>query len=399
MKLRFLIATALGAVLLGIPADAGPVQTGQAGGSPRFFVSTTSDVAAAPQHPAIDDADLTAVGGATAPLIQMAAGHWLAAAGFAPSDIDGLGRRFGEAPGSHRSFAFSLLSNEAGFLDGDILGLQDGGGVEVLVAEATLVAAMGAAGANVDVDAVAFDASGRLHFSLQADLDGTLFGLVEDGDVLRLEPDGSAVVVLTEADVAQKLFEATGSLAAIGDVLGIDVTAGGEIRVVVQSPSAYDGAVLFCGATGALVLDEDGVGLGGAELDALMEVEPADELPVVRIDPPSAAPGSSILVEFQGEPSAVLLGFPAGTAAYVPSDRVFGFGAFYLDPLDPWLGSALAFTSSWTVGLDATGKAALTYVLPLGVEGIGMGGETGWTFQVIDAATLELSAPFRVRML
>ena len=67
MKLRFLVATALGAVLLDIPADAGPVQTGQAGGPPRFFVSTTSDVAAAPQHPAIDDADLVAVGGAAAP--------------------------------------------------------------------------------------------------------------------------------------------------------------------------------------------------------------------------------------------------------------------------------------------------------------------------------------------
>ena len=97
------------------------------------------------------------------------------------SDIDAFAHRPGSTPGRADSNVFSLLSNEGGFLDGDIIALAFGGGATLLVSELDIATAMGAAGANIDVDALAYDDQGRILFSLSDPV-----GSVQDGDILRI---------------------------------------------------------------------------------------------------------------------------------------------------------------------------------------------------------------------
>jgi len=363
-------------------------------GSPRFFISTTSDVAASAELAAVDDGDVLLVEEGQKPRFMRTSGHWKAASGLALGDIDALARRPGTQPGSAGSVAFSLLSNVGGFLDGDVLALADGGGIEVVVAESVLTAALGVADGSIDVDAMAWDDVGRLYFSLQNDEPGTTVGDVQNGDILRLDPDGTLKRVFTEMDVEEKLVLATGSTASVGDVHGLDIV-NGEALVTIQSPSAFDGAVLDCGQTPKLLLTEAGAGLGGAEIDALMSVDDGDLLPTVRFDTDSSPSGGAVHVEFEGDPGAGLFVLWSGAAGHVPFGGG-GFGAWYVDPADPWLNSIFSGPTLPLVPLDANGAWEDDYTLPLGVEGVGLDGSPGWTFQAMDIATLALSAPFRI---
>jgi len=50
--------------------------------------------------------------------------------------------------------------------------------------------------------------------------------------------------------------------------------------------------------------------------------------------------------------------------------------------------------------LDGVGQFTIDWALPPGTEyGLGLGGEQGWSFQVLDVTRATLSAPFRVRRL
>ncbi|HKX46035.1 MAG TPA: hypothetical protein VJP77_04985, partial [Planctomycetota bacterium] len=65
-----------------------------------------------------------------------------------------------------------------------------------------------------------------------------------------------------------------------------------------------------------------------------------------------------------------------------------GFGALYLDPTDPLLASALA-TGVHVAPLDGSGAYSVpASLLPTPPD--------GWRFQVLDLASFELSAPFRL---
>jgi hypothetical protein len=329
--------------------------------------------------------------------MHFAEGHWLASAGFAPTDVDALGRRPGSTPGHYGSLAFSIIANEGGVLDGDVLGLAPGGGVTVLVPESTLVTGLGASGANVDLDALDWDDGGRLLFSLQSDLSGTALGTVQDGDVLRLEADGSVSLSLAEGQVGAKLAAATGLSGSIGDVQGVTWSAG-ELWVAVQSPSAHDGSVLACGAQPAIVADEASLGLGGAELDALLVAVPGDAGVRLEIRPGSGAPGAPVTAEVSGgSPGGMQLVLISGGAGWREFGVAVGFGAFALDPLDPYLATWLTGAALPLVMLDAAGAATVDVPLPpAGSEAAGFGGELGWTYQTVDAVTLEVGAPFRV---
>ncbi|MEM7310527.1 MAG: hypothetical protein AAF682_27880 [Planctomycetota bacterium] len=365
--------------------------------APRLLVSTSSGVPAGAGLPAVDDVDVLLVQDGAPPRHVRRQGHWLAAAGLPdPGDVDALARRPGELPGTYRALAFSLLSNVAGLLDGDVLGLADGGGVEILVPEEAIAQALGVAGASIDVDAVAWDAGGRLCLSLQSDLDGTLLGTVRNGDVLRLLPGGGVERVLTEAEVDAKASLAAGAPQTVGDVHGIEWVEG-ELWVAIQSPSDLDGGVLACGAAPTFVLTEAGAGLGGEELDALTLAGDADVLPTVALDPQEAPSGGTVHVEFRGEPGGVLLVMYAGDAGFFPFGGASGFGAWYMDVADPWLNSILLQPAMPLVPLDGQGAYGIDYDLPAGTEGIGLAGELGWSFQVIDLGSLVVSEPFRVR--
>jgi len=368
---------------------------------PRVVVSTTDDVlpAAGVLFP-VTDGDLVTVqaGQPVAPFFS--GGHFQATCGFVPGDIDAFAHFPGSRPGDADSLAFSLLSNEGGFLDGDILTLANGGGARLVISEADVANALGAAGANIDVDALAYDAQGRVLFSLSDNLAASSLGPVLDGDILRLEAGFAGVTRLfTEADVQAAFTAATGMPDAILDVLSLE-SSGGELWYSVQSPSRHDGSVLAIGGTPRIVFDENTMGLGGAEIDALGELRPGDEIPVFNMSQLSALPGDVLHVEARGKPSGLFLVLMAGHNGTLDFSRFSGFGSWYLDRFDPWLTVLLSTRSMPLVVLDGNGRYAADWHLPTGTEfGTGQAGELGWSFQVFDVAHLELSAPFRVQKL
>jgi hypothetical protein len=144
-------------------------------------------------------------------------------------------------------------------------------------------------------------------------------------------------------------------------------------------------------------LTEAGAGLGGAEIDALMAVDEADLLPTIRFETDSLPTGGTVHVEFQGEPFGGLLVLWSGNAGHVPFFGP-GFGAWYVDPADPWLNAIFSGPTLPLIPLDGNGFYAIDYTLPFGVEGVGLDGKPGWTFQTMDLASLELSAPFRIEL-
>jgi len=379
------------------PGFADPGAAGGLGAGSRFIVSPSANVSATDDRPFVDDGSLVAVGGAAGVHPQMFPEHWLAAAGFVPGDIDGFGRLPAAVPGSAGSFAFSLLSNEGGFLDGDVLLLSPGGGVEAHVTEAELALALGLPDAALDVDAVDFDGDGRLLFSLQNDLGGSVLGDVFDGDVLRLEADGTVSQVLSESEVQAKFEMATGLTASIGDVLGVE-WVNGQVWVTLQSPSSHDGAVLSCAASPTIVAEEDALGLGGAELDALSVASAGEELAALTVSAIAASPGETLHFECYGPPGGIYLAVKSGGAGYWPFPLA-GWGSFYVDPLDPWLSAALADIVDDVIVLDGSGFFEIDYTIPAAaLFGPGLGGVDGWTLQML-SADLEISAPLRIEKL
>ncbi|MSR63811.1 MAG: hypothetical protein EXS08_15405 [Planctomycetes bacterium] len=361
-------------------------------------MSTTDDVlpTAGVAFP-VKDGDLVTVeaGRPVAPFF--AGGHFQATWGFAPGDIDAFAHFPGSRPGGAASLAFSLLSNEAGFLDGDVLTLTVTGGALRVISEADLASAMGAAGANIDIDALAYDSQGRLLFSLTDNLSASSIGPVLDGDILRLEPSFAGFTRLfTEAEVQTAFTAATGLSDPILDVQALE-SSGSELWYAVQSPSRHDGSVLALGGTPRVVFDENTMGLGGAEVDALGELRPGDEIPVFHMSLDQALPGDVVHVEARGKPQGVLLVLMAGRTGTLDFARFAGFGSWYLDRFDPWLSVLLSTRSMPLVVLDGAGRFAADWHMPTGSEfGAGITGELGWSFQVFDVAHLQLSAPFRV---
>ena len=369
--------------------------------APRVVVSTTDDVAPVVGLPfQVSDGDLVTVQ-ASQPVAPFFAGvHFQATCGFIPGDIDAFTRLPGSRPGSAGSIVFSLLSNEGGFLDGDVLVMANGGGAALLVSELDLATALGAGGVSIDVDALTYDNQGRILFSLTDNLAASSLGPVSDGDILRLEPGLAGVaLVLAEADVQARFTQATGLTDAILDLQALEWT-NGEMWSAVQSPSRHDGSIVALEGTPRIVSDENDLGLGGAELDALGDMRPGDEIPVCHLSPDFALPGDLLHVETRGRPGAKLLVFLAGGAGFLNVARFPGFGGLYLDRFDPWLNAVLTGRGLPLITLDGAGKLSRDWRLPAGMEfGVGPAGELGWSFQLMDFNTKEISAPFRVQKL
>lgn len=373
--------------------------TASAAQAPRLVISTSSDPGGGPGAAAgsgWEDGDLLAVAGSKAPHAYLTGCHWIATGGFAPSDVDGFAFRPGKRPGDMDSLALSILSDVPGYADGDVLGFDQAGEFVVLESEANIVTALGLPLANVDLDAIDYDDQGRLYFSLQGNLAGTVLGDVDDGDVLRLDGNGVVDRILSEADVDACLQAATGTTSSAGDVLGVEVL-NGETWVTVQSPSAFDGAVLACGATPRLVADEAAIGLGGAELSALSALPPEADFAVMDAHPRSMGPGTRFDVWFDGPPNSTHLVLMSGNVGWVDFAHAPGFAAWCFDPTDPWLLSFFSAPAPPLVTLDSNGVYRTQYTLPTApVFAPGWLGRDGWSFQMVDLGTLELSAPMRL---
>ena len=295
-----------------------------------LHVSTSADTTVGAET--YDDAALLSVDGSTAVTPVFTEEHWLATVGSVPTDVDAFGRVPWAAAGSAQSFAFSFLSNEFGFLDGDVLTFAPGGGLRALVTEDELVTALGVPSASVDVDALDFDAAGCLYVSFQSDLAGTILGDLNDGDVLCYEQGlGQISLFRTESEVQTAFSNATGIGTAISDVQALDVV-GGELWVVTQSPSSDDGSVIAVVAAPYVVQSELTMGLNGAEIDGLSVATAADTIPVLSLAPDEAQPGDTITVSIDGRPNSVYIALMAGTPGWVDFSQRPGFGAWYLDP-------------------------------------------------------------------
>ena len=314
--------------------------------------------------------------------------------------VHALAGRPGVGAGRLDHMAFSLLSNEAGVLDGDVLGFSPTGGLIVLVAEEELAAGLGVPGASLDVDALAYDEAGALLFSLQADLDDSVLGPVADGDILRRDAAGAITRSWTEEAVQAACTAATGSASAIGDVQGLSYAAG-QLSVLVQAPSASDGALIRIDPQPSVLFDEAQAELGGAELDAIATLDGSlgADLPRLTIDPQLASPGSSMTASYLGGgPSELVVVLAAGGAGWFDAPYLAGVGGFAMDPLDPWLVNA-SQNGVPLVVLDVLGQANSAFQLPVGVQGgTGLAGEMGWTFQTVELGALVVGEPYRVQL-
>ncbi|MDF1800736.1 MAG: hypothetical protein P1V81_16295, partial [Planctomycetota bacterium] len=318
----------------------------------------------------------------------------LALAGFRPSDVDAVGLRPSPVPAQRGVLAFSLLSNEGGYLDGDVLAFGSTGSLDVLIPEATLAAALGLSEASLDVDGLDYDEAGRLCFSLQGSLVGTTVGDVDNGDVLRLEPDGSVTRLFTEADVQAALTAATGLTDAVGDVHAVALS-GGETWVAVQAPSAVDGTLLRLGDQPVLAMDELVAGLGGSELDAAVVLPASYRRGSLAVDVDQTVPGAMLTGFGAGfEPLAPVAILVAGTQAASLDLGLGGFGDLLLDLGDPWF----AMGGFPVLQADASGRFQVGFQLPPGNFGGLWQGTWGWTFQALDLVRVELSAPIRVQL-
>jgi len=113
-----------------------------------------------------------------------------------------------------------------------------------------------------------------------------------------------------------------------------------------------------------------------------------------------AFPGDLVHGTLHGAPHSLQLVLMAGGTGYVDFRSRPGWGAVALDAADPWLNAILGAFDPNLVLLDATGRWDGDYLLPTQtVWGIGFGGEEGWSFQMVDLGTMELSAPFRIEKL
>lgn len=386
-------STALAAVLLAGSAAA----QGAFGGV--LWVSTDLDLPAGGGLALQDDANVLRVQVGANPRTIVSPGHWQAAIGAAPQDIDALAFRPGIAPDRYDALAYSLTFGELGVLDGDVLTLDGQGKLRVLVAESTFVLALGAPGVNIDVDALAYDEAGDLYFSLEADLASATLGAVKDGDVLRMDGAGSVTLFRTEADVQAAMTAATGLTSAISDVSGLDWVAG-ELWVSTIGPSSVDGSVLVMSASPHLLAPELDFGIGGAELDAFALVPAAAENAVLNFDFATSVPGGTIQGRIEGGASfAPVLVVCAGNAGALDLGGLGGFGALLLDPADPWLVATLNGSGPSIGKLDAQGGLAIGFTLPPGLTGgVGFTGESGWSFQAIELAPLRVGAPARIQL-
>jgi len=286
-------------------------------------------------------------------------------------DVDALVVLPGEAPVLERVL-LSLVSDEHGFEDGDVLGVGDSGFFELVVLEDTFVQAVGAIDGDVDVDALHLDADGAWLFSLADDEDSSLLsgdqlGRVLDGAVLRLAADATEAEILhTETQVGSLASAAVGASAVITDTKGLARDpASGALLLTTQNPSSLDGAVFTDAGTILPGHDEPDFGFQtGGELDALAVVGAG--WPGLSASPDDPAPGGSVLLVLAGGAPAtayaLLMAFDVGA----PVLATAGWGGLVLTP-DAAFETGLSALAALTVVTDAQGRVTTFLPVPASV--------------------------------
>lgn len=317
-----------------------------------------------------------------------------------PNDIDAID--FVDAPGQAVpcGLTFSLLADQSGFKDGDVLHFDPvgPGNVSVVVSEAFLVQALEVVDGNIDVDALAFADDGTMYFSLAEDeLLGLAQVVMQDDDVAVLPPGAvKALPFLTGTVFESAVAHALGKNVAIGDLRGIEID-GGDLLFQIQSPSDQDASVFSTKNGGMLVAGFEESKLGFAEnveADALAYA-PAQAFPVVTATPAKPTSGATTTLTIRGltpaKPFVVLAAqtfAPGGISAVLP-----GFGALVLDPGDSLFLASLANLPALIGVADPTGDGAFVAPAP-GAAGIPL----DVVVQVVDLQSARISNPVVVEI-
>lgn len=294
-----------------------------------------------------------------------------------PSGV-GLHHLFGDVDAIHDpglggpggEFLFSISVNEQGFLDGDVLGVVDGG-YEIVISEADFMGAAGVDDGNIDIDAIHRYADGSVLFSFAEDessnlLSGDTAGVVADGDIL-LWPAGTnfAQLIFTEGQVNSMVSNALGSGATTGDTKGLAVDPLTEdILFTVQSPTAHDGSVFSVGGGGVLVSghEESNLGFdGGIELDALTVA--LTKWSTLEVSDPRPAPASSVLLSVNGDQPGSAYVVVWSLSLDVVWAWLPGWGGVTLAQ-DVLFTTSLGQTPALTVVADGLGYGSLSIPVP-----------------------------------
>ena len=155
------------------------------------------------------------------------------------------------------SFMFSTDSNGSNYLDGDIMALDQKGGLRVLYSEIQIIQDLNISAGFVDVDALCMRPDEELLLSFRDGLQSSSLGTIADGDIVSWNPQtGDASIYANESDVQAWVNNATGGGPAIGDVKSISFDTGRQALLFsVQSPSDQD-ATVFTTADGGSVFHE-----------------------------------------------------------------------------------------------------------------------------------------------
>lgn len=260
-----------------------------------------------------------------------------------PNDIDALDiHAVGPGTPVIAGYFLSLVSDQAGILDGDIFRFDPNApnGIDVEFSEAFLIAAMQANDGNIDVDGLAIAADGALYFSLAEDESIGPNGTVVQDEAVFVLPAGStnAPVLYDAATMEQMVQNALQSTVAIGDVKSIELL-GAELLFTVQSPTADDATVFSTVGGGSIYqgLVEASMGFQGqVECDALALLE-GDAIPALELDFNVTNEGLPVVASLAGlAPGMPFVMLMSGGALPGGSGLVAGgFGTLAIDPLDP----------------------------------------------------------------
>jgi len=289
------------------------------------------------------------------------------------TDIDAVSDMGGKT--ADEGLYISLSTNEAGFLDGDIL--RGGGGkFSVWLPEAAFTAATGATDDNVDVDAFQLDADGTILFSFgdneeSAFLSGDGSGTIKDGDILILPPGAAtASILFTETDVSAMVTLALGSSSTITTTDTLSLARDpltGAVLFTVQSPTGDDASVFSTAGGGSLVpghAEADFGFVGAPEIDALSVA--VSRFPATTVSAPNPPAGGSVTVMLaDGEPGVPHLVL-ASLGLTTPKPLLMGWGGFVLAH-DSLLNVCWGQALSLSIVPGATGLGSLVASLPVGL--------------------------------
>ncbi len=320
-----------------------------------------------------------------------------------PPGIDALTwfPRSGRAQATACDFAFSTEGSYQGFLDGDLLRMTPGGGLELLYSEDQIEQLLGLLSGSMDLDAVAYR-DPLLYFSLRDGVDTQQLGPLDDGDVLRLDlTTGGVDRPFREQDLEAMVVQALGTSVSIGDVRSLSFHPhSGELLFSIQSPSDHDASVFSTAGGGALLAqweEGDWGFLVATELDALAFLPDGETLPqppILAVDSPSAAPGELVYLRGRhGTPHGTMKGIYARRRGFQESP--WASGAIFLDQEDA------LYQFRWTnhiflpTALDGAGEAVFEWTAP---DLPPQFSHLDFHFQVLDVASMILSPPLTVRV-